>query len=295
MAIAIPLIMGAMGASTMAVTLTSIAFAVTGISAKINEAASSVFGADLVQIASMFGTVAGATGAFGGSLDPTAGDYTNAMDMASDAVTNAGPDGFLANMQSSGDAANASYGGDAGAVASQADAVAQMGGDSSGFNLSTMAQPDPTQAMSASPGAPSPMELANQTQTQQSIIPGTEATGNQAASTNAAGSQAAGSNATAAQPGIAQNATARIQAPGAVGQVPPNPNAAGVGEPSFLQRLGMTNGQGGITNSGIRMGGQLLQGIGQGYTAAQRQKMEQEQFDRRMGMMNQRTGVTVTR
>jgi hypothetical protein len=66
MAMVVPFIMSATGASaalgaaigvsaSMASTLTMVAFQVTGISSKINKAASKVFGEDLVMVANIFG------------------------------------------------------------------------------------------------------------------------------------------------------------------------------------------------------------------------------------------------
>ena len=80
MAIAVPFIMAASGASaaigaavgisaTMVSTIASVAFQVTGINDKINKAASKVFGEDLVNVANIAGAVYGAwNGGF--SLDP---------------------------------------------------------------------------------------------------------------------------------------------------------------------------------------------------------------------------------
>lgn len=57
MAIAIPLLMMAGGAGTMAIAATTLVMAVTGISKKINDAASNVFGEDLVKAANLIGGV----------------------------------------------------------------------------------------------------------------------------------------------------------------------------------------------------------------------------------------------
>lgn len=308
MAIAVPLLMSAMGASSLAVTLTSIAFAVTGISAKINQAAAGVFGADLVQVANLFGSAVGATGGFG-SMDPTSLDYTNSMDLASDAVTNAGEFGSLAQMAEAGDAANAvDYGA---GWASQADGIAQMGGDAAEFTASV----EPSNVIESigsvgqSAGA-SPMEIANETQQAQSLIPtdgaasvqasGQSAAGTQAAGTQAAAPTAAGTNATA------QNATAAMPGPAAPGQrvpnvmgTPPNPYAGG-GAPtgqSFFGKLGnmVLDKDGRLQPAAIRGGLQLIGGIGQGYMQAKKMKQDQDQFEEKMRMYNQRPNIRSTR
>lgn len=66
MAIAIPLIMGAMEVSATVIALTSAAVAVTGIGAKINNAAAKVFGKDLVGIANIAGGLYMGFGNMGG-------------------------------------------------------------------------------------------------------------------------------------------------------------------------------------------------------------------------------------
>lgn len=78
MAVAIPLIMAATGASAAigaaigisatAVSIgTGLAMAVTGLSSKVDQAASKVFGKDLVNAANIVGTVYGAFGGFSGA------------------------------------------------------------------------------------------------------------------------------------------------------------------------------------------------------------------------------------
>ena len=53
MAIAIPLLMMYAGAGTMAIAAPTLVLAVTGVSKKINDAASNVFGEDLVKAANI--------------------------------------------------------------------------------------------------------------------------------------------------------------------------------------------------------------------------------------------------
>jgi hypothetical protein len=83
--------MAAVGASTTAIVVTSVALAVTGISAKIDKAASKVFGEDVVKFANIAGAVfmaAGGSewlsqaGASAGSGTDTA---INGLDLADDA------------------------------------------------------------------------------------------------------------------------------------------------------------------------------------------------------------------
>ena len=70
MAIIVPFVASAMGATALQATLVTVAFSVTGISAKIDKAASKVFGKDLV----MLGNVLGAGYAmFNGGFDIGAG------------------------------------------------------------------------------------------------------------------------------------------------------------------------------------------------------------------------------
>jgi hypothetical protein len=55
MAIAIPFVASALGATALQATLISVAFSVTGISAKIDKAATKVFGKDLVMLGNVLG------------------------------------------------------------------------------------------------------------------------------------------------------------------------------------------------------------------------------------------------
>jgi len=107
MAVAIPLIMAAAGASTAAIVGPSLVLSAVGANAKINKAASRVFGEGVVKFANVAGGVflaasaagafsdpasaagafsdpAAAAGAAGAELGPTAGGYVNGADLASD-------------------------------------------------------------------------------------------------------------------------------------------------------------------------------------------------------------------
>jgi hypothetical protein len=294
--------MGAMGASTMATALTGIAFAVTGISAKINQAAAGVFGGDLVNVANMFGTVVGATGGLPGgagdaaagefgatSTDPTAANYANSADLASDAVTNAGSFGPLAQMQTASDDAASSMGGPGGEFNSQLEGINQMGGDTQGMG----AQPAASGTQVTPVNAQTPMDLLNSGspngQLPANLMP---ASGQGAAGASAvgAGSGAAGTDAASTQAAAAASDQGSIGGPAAV-QAP----GAGDSGPSWLQRLGMTDAKGNMTPGGVRMAGAVVGGVGQGYTAAQKLAEEKRQFDAKMATMNQKTGVRVTR
>lgn len=96
MAIAVPLLMMAAGASTAAIAATTLVLAVTGISAKINKAAANVFGEDLVKAANIVGGVylaytsltAGAGGeAAAGDAATTGAEGADAAANAADATT----------------------------------------------------------------------------------------------------------------------------------------------------------------------------------------------------------------
>lgn len=111
MAIAVPFLMSATGASaaigaavgvsaTMVSTVASIAFQVTGINDKINKAASKVFGEDLVKFANIAGAVYGAVnggfdigkgadaaGGAASAIDASSAGAINGMDAASDAFS----------------------------------------------------------------------------------------------------------------------------------------------------------------------------------------------------------------
>lgn len=114
MAIAVPFLMTATGASAsiagaigisgitagVVSTVTSLVFQVSGVNDKINKAASKVFGEDLVKFANIAGAVYGAVnGGFDigkageagagavSSIDPSSANYVSAADAASDAFS----------------------------------------------------------------------------------------------------------------------------------------------------------------------------------------------------------------
>lgn len=288
MAIAIPLLMSATGASaaigaavglsSMAVSVISaVAFQVSGINDKVNRAAASVFGEDLVKIGNIFGAAYGAFGGgFGGAgMEAGAGNYVNSMDAASDAFATSGAAnaGGVTGGMNLADMAGDAYSGAEGAtdLANQADAIGQMGGDAADFRAAT----DGTQASAETQTASNltdPREVVAQTQQPASLLPNTGA-----ASQQAAGS--AGAQAAAAPTASASGANAAAAAPG---------------QRSFFDRL-LYNDKGNVSDGAMRMGGQILSGVGQGYSAAQAAKQRQAQFDAEMRMRNQRPNVVVTR
>jgi hypothetical protein len=84
---------GASAAATVVSTVASVAFQVSGVNDKINKAASKVFGEDFVQIVNIAGAVYGAVNGgfdFGGGeaagivTDPSSLNYTNSADLLSD-------------------------------------------------------------------------------------------------------------------------------------------------------------------------------------------------------------------
>ena len=94
MAIAIPFVASALGATALQATLSSVAFSVTGISAKIDKAASNVFGKDLVMLGNVLGAgyamfnrgfdVGGGADTIGPATD-AAGNLTSAPEISSSA------------------------------------------------------------------------------------------------------------------------------------------------------------------------------------------------------------------
>lgn len=75
MAVIIPIAMAYAGATTATIAFTTIAMAVTGVSAKVDRAASKVFGEDVVKFANIAGAIYMAgSGAFGGGEAAAAGD-----------------------------------------------------------------------------------------------------------------------------------------------------------------------------------------------------------------------------
>lgn len=101
MAIAVPYLLTALtAASATTVALVSVAFAVTGINDKINKAAASVFGEDLVKVANIVGAAYGAwNGGFDiGGADKIAGITEGATELANAADVAGGLDPSIAQL-----------------------------------------------------------------------------------------------------------------------------------------------------------------------------------------------------
>lgn len=284
MAIVVPFIMAASGASaaigaavgisaTMVSTIASVAFQVTGINDKINKAASKVFGEDLVKFANIAGAgYAMFNGGFdigGGATDASSLEAVNGMDAASDAFSAAGgtvSDGLTAMTpatemtglaggelsKSALDGTNA-FGGSSSTgafnLAEQAGAVAPTA--DAGTNLITPNQPLGVDAKvtASTTGATDGIKQA-------AMQPG-------AASANAAGTNAAGANASATQ------SIPQASMPSATVAQAGAPSTLGAKTGSFFDKL--------LNNE--KAMGLAIQGLGQGLTAAQANKAQQEALD----------------
>ena len=133
MAVVVPFVMAAAGASATTIAITSVAFAVTGISAKINKVAAGVFGEDLVKIGNIFGA---AYAAWNGGFD--IGGSGGAAEAAGAAGTGAGADAFTGMEAMGAEAAAADQFSNAGSfVNAGADSLSNAA--SGGFNLADMA------------------------------------------------------------------------------------------------------------------------------------------------------------
>lgn len=294
MAIAVPVLMAAAGATASTIAITTIAFSVTGISAKINKAAEGVFGKDLVAIGNLFGAAYGAfTGGFGAMSGGSDGlNAVNGLDAASDAFAASGAAnaggvtfaetaglaggnmGSLANM--AGDAVNGSD--------LMSDTFVSNGG-AGGFGVDVIEGAAPVADVAeVQPVADSPdnaIERANSQSQTTSLIPGTGATSQQAAAQQGMPTQAAAPQAAAPQPG-----PARVTATG------------GAAPRSFFDRL-VFDEKGNVSAAAMRAGGQVLSGVGQGYSAGQAARQKQQQFDATMAEERRRrsqgTGLRLTR
>ncbi|MCA0214518.1 MAG: hypothetical protein LCH79_15240 [Proteobacteria bacterium] len=289
MAIAVPLLMTATGAGAalgaaigisgaMATALTTVAFSVTGISDKINKAAASVFGEDLVKIGNIFGAAYGAFGGGFGIGDAAAGtgaDAINGMDLASDQFTAAGTGGAgdfgsLAemageSMDSMGTLADGAYGGEAALESSQ---LAGMESMAPSQTLSPMASGG--QDLLNAPNGPELAAVEQVQGVQEVAAPTVKAEG------------AVASQATKAQPAAAAKPIASAN------------QAAAPGQRSFFERL-IYDEKGNVSRGAWG----ALEGVGKGISAASAARDKQKQIDsemaeqrRRMGMS---TGLTVTR
>lgn len=244
MAIAVPFLLTAVGATATTVAITTVAFAVTGISAKINQAAVSVFGEDLVKVANIAGA---AYGAFNGGFD-LGGEAANIgygelaadgmTDMAAVEAANAAEAGVEAGMS----VANATYPG----ITDTADMDAVQNA------IAGDAAPTNVVAKVTNQSAP----VANQV----SVIEPTFSEAQSYAIKQSPG--AAGSGASASQ--VANTAGAK--------------DITDSWSLADLKKL-VTNKDGTISNAALQAGGNIVQGAFGGYSAAKTREQAQVNYD----------------
>lgn len=296
MAIAIPFLMSATGASaaigaavglsaTMVGTIASVAFQVTGVNDKINKAASKVFGDDLVKFANIagagyamfnggfdIGDAADAGGA-AASIDPSSAGSVNGMDAASDAFS-------AANSAAGGGLASDGFGGIYNAPGTAGNVIDTL--SSNGLSGAKQYVPDGgmnSVEMGIAPDASAGTDLINPgkplgvdskvTATAPSATEGLQQAA--APQPGAAGVDAAGNKYSLVSQG---NASAPVSSSGLgvrppASLQPPAPAGFGAKAGSFFDRL--------LNNE--KAMGLAIQGLGQGLTAAQANKAQQEALD----------------
>lgn len=296
MAIAVPFIMAASGASaaigaavglsaTMVGTIASVAFQVTGINNKINKAASKVFGEDLVGFANIAGAgyamfnggfdIGGGADAGGAAsaIDPSSAGAVNGMDAASDAFS-------AANSAAGGGLASDGFGGIYNAPGTAGNVSDTL--SSNGLSGAKQYVPDGgmnSVEMGAAPDASAGTDLINPgkplgvdskvTATAPSATEGLQQAA--APQPGAAGVDAAGNKYSLVSQG---NASAPVSSSGLgvrppASLQPPAPAGFGAKAGSFFDRL--------LNNE--KAMGLAIQGLGQGLTAAQAGKAQQEALD----------------
>ncbi len=315
MAIIVPILMTATGASAaigaavgvsaaMVTTITTVAFTVTGINDKINQAAGDVFGEDLVKIGNLFGAAYGAVSSGFGGLGDAAGatgsglESVNGFDAMSDAYSGTGAGGFgsLADMGSA--VAEGVNGFDSMSDAYTYSSETGPGGFGGSDAMSDMNGLDVESDAYTASHAPTnsiertgvnPAQTANDTGKPQSLLPNTGSASAQASGVDAAGAKAAGTNAAGSQASAQVNGPGQVRTP-AGGNTP----AGGAAPRSFFDRLAFDE-KGNLS----RGAWQAIGGVGQGYADAQKQKAQRKVFDDQMAeerrRMNQSTGTRVTR
>ena len=296
MAIAVPFIMAASGASaaigaavgisaTMVGTIASVAFQVTGVNDKINKAASKVFGDDLVKFANIagagyamfnggfdIGDAADAGGA-ASAIDPSSAGAVNGMDAASDAFS-------AANSAAGGGLASDGFGGIYNAPGTAGNVIDTL--SSNGLSGAKQYVPDGgmnSVEMGIAPDASAGTDLINPgkplgvdskvTATAPSATEGLQQAA--APQPGAAGVDAAGNKYSLVSQG---NASAPVSSSGLgvrppASLQPPAPAGFGAKAGSFFDRL--------LNNE--KAMGLAIQGLGQGLTAAQANKAQQEALD----------------
>lgn len=301
MAIAIPFLMSATGASaaigaavglsaTMVGTIASVVFQVTGVNDKINKAASKVFGDDLVKFANIAGAgyamfnggfdIGGAADAGGAaaSIDPSSAGSVNGLDAADNAFS-------AANSAAGGGLASDGFGGIYNAPGTAGNVIDTL--SSNGLSGAKQYVPDGgmnSVEMGMAPDASAGTDLINpgkplgvDSKITASASQATDGLQQAAApQPGAAGVDAAGANAASNKYSLAPqgNASAPVSSSG-LGVRPPSslqpPAPAGFGAKagSFFDKL--------LNNE--KAMGLAIQGLGQGLTAAQANKAQQEALD----------------
>jgi len=292
MAIAIPFVASALGATALQATLISVAFSVTGISAKIDKAASNVFGKDLV----MLGNVLGAGYAmFNRGFDIGAGGEAAKTAATADSLFEAdwskaaGGDGGLMAGESvaGGNAFNLS---EMGAAPLTEDAWNAMGAENSQY-LADSGIVDMTTGLPGNVDAKvsptTPETAAAQAPTAQQPQ-ATGAASAQAAAPTATASSATAGNATAAQATdqIVPNATqAKAAADVLSKQLAPYQQPSNI-----FERMFYTTDKAGNRVFNDRLAGGVIQGLGsaasgymQSQEAAKGLKWQQDKYNTRIG------------
>lgn len=276
----------ALGATALQATLVSVAFAVTGISAKIDKAATKVFGKDMVKLATIAGS---AYAMFNGGFEIGGAQAaeTAATDVAANAAFDAdwaaaagGDGGLMAGETVAGGSFNLSdmgmdpmtddawTGMAAENTAALNDAVG-ISNDAVGTNLMT-GEPVGVDAKTAASqqGTSAPI---TDTTPQASGALGTKAAAPQAA--NAAGPNASAAGATASK--------AAAPMPGAAPQA---------SQPNIFDRLFYTTDKAGNRVFNDRMAGGLIQGVGgavgsymQGQQAEEALNWQKQKYTARVG------------
>lgn len=281
MAVAIPFIATAMGASATMATIITVGFAVTGMSEKINKAASNVFGEDLVKVANIAGA---AYSVFNGGFDigGNSAETVAALDDASSLANAASAESYTlaGDPLSAVEAANASA-----PMTEVGASMADVVNQAPTMNLAQMAEtgappvaPSPSAAPVAAPTpsapppmqatAPAPVAATKATPVQFDDIPATSAPAQVPA--------AAAPRPPADTPWPAGD-TARAQTIiDRQGGTPP------VSE-SFIDKLirMASDKEGKLKPEAIKFGGDMIMGLGAGYSAAKQREQYDEELAKR--------------
>lgn len=276
---------GAIGMSAgLFSTIASVAFQVTGVNDKINKAASKVFGDDLVKFANIAGAgyamfnggfdIGGAdAGGAASAIDPSSAGSVNGLDAADNAFS-------AANSAAGGGLASDGFGGIYNAPGTAGHVIDTL--SSNGLSGAKQYVPDGgmnSVEMGIAPDASAGMDVINPgkplgvdskvTATAPSATEGLQQAA--APQPGAAGVDAAGNKYSLVSQG---NASAPVSSSGLGVRLPASlqpPPPAGVGAKagSFFDRL--------LNNE--KAMGLAIQGLGQGLTAAQANKAQQEALD----------------